>query len=117
MIVQEQIQQLNLINDSFKPSEARDIANAIIDNQINVYKLQKNRRKGISLSTQEVFSLPFNETRLKLEKMMLRDFFKYKDHLVSIKQCYFIIQAAINIQRVFRGYMMRKYYFIRVYFN
>ena len=41
MIVQEQIQQLNLINDSFKPSEARDIANAIIDNQINVYKLQK----------------------------------------------------------------------------
>ena len=41
MIIQEPIQQLDLIKDSFSPSEARYIAHVIIDNQVNVYKLQK----------------------------------------------------------------------------
>lgn len=40
MYTSELMQKVQVINGSFKPSEARDIISKMIDDQINFYKLQ-----------------------------------------------------------------------------
>ncbi|CAI2365957.1 unnamed protein product [Moneuplotes crassus] len=64
----------------------------------------KPRKKPDKIFTEEeVLNLPFNETRAKLEGEILRKNFKNWDD-----------QNSVRIQKVFRGYMMRKYYFKRM---
>ncbi|CAI2387895.1 unnamed protein product [Moneuplotes crassus] len=97
--IQSNIEKLKRTRDFWKPA-VKESKNSSKRRQSSLKKARK--RVGRIYTDEEVLNLPFNEMRMRLEGDILKRHFKSWDD-----------SNAVKIQKVFRGYMMRKYYFKR----